>query len=131
MNNDLISRSDLINAKPEFMNEKVIRDTKYRTTKDRIYAKAWNACNSYWLNTIKNAPKVEEVSVIEFKEPLPMVKAQKIVKALSKRSQGEWIIVDDCEQFIAKCSVCGRIEDSRMVKDYPFCHCGAAMRGKE
>ena len=131
MNNDLISRSDLINAKPEFMNEKVIRDTKYRTTKDRIYANAWNACNTYWLNTIKNAPTVEEVSVIEFKEPLPMVKAQKIVKALSKRVQGEWIIVDDCEQFIAKCSVCGRIEDSRMVKDYPFCHCGAAMRGKE
>ena len=46
------------------------------------------------------------------------------------RPQGKWIIVDDCEQFIAKCSVCGRIEDSRMVKDYPFCHCGADMRGK-
>ena len=45
--------------------------------------------------------------------------------------QGEWIIIDDCEQFIAKCSVCGRIEDSRMVKDYPFCHCGAKMGGKE
>ena len=44
------------------------------------------------------------------------------------RSQGEWIIVDDTEQFIAKCSICGRIEDSRMVKDYPFCHCGADMR---
>lgn len=58
-NNDLISRKDLINAKPEFMNEKVVRDTKYRTTKDRIYAKAWNACNRYWLNTIKNAPTVK------------------------------------------------------------------------
>lgn len=41
--------------------------------------------------------------------------------------QGEWIIVDDCEQFIAKCSVCGRIEDSRMVKYHPFCRCGAKM----
>ena len=59
LNNDLISRSALINSKPEFMNEKIIRDTKYRTTKDRIYAKAWNACNSYWLNTIDNAPTVE------------------------------------------------------------------------
>ena len=47
-----------------------------------------------------------------------------------ERPQGEWIIVDDTEQFIAKCSVCGRIEDSRMVKDYPFCHCGADMREK-
>lgn len=61
MNNDLISRNDLINSKPEFRNEKVVRDTKYQTTKDRIYAKAWNACNSYWLNIIKDAPTVEEI----------------------------------------------------------------------
>lgn len=61
MNTDLISREALENAKPEFMNEKVVRDTKYRTTKDRIYAKAWNACNSYWLDTIDNALTVEEV----------------------------------------------------------------------
>lgn len=52
-------------------------------------------------------------------------------KASAERSQGEWIIVDDTEKFIAKCSVCGRIEDSRMVKDYPFCHCGAKMKGSK
>lgn len=52
-------------------------------------------------------------------------------KVLSERPQGEWLIIDDTEQFIAKCSVCGRIEDSRMVKDYPFCHCGADMRVKD
>ena len=45
-----------------------------------------------------------------------------------KRPSGEWIIVDDCEKFIARCSVCGRILDSRMVKYYPFCRCGADMR---
>ena len=55
---DLISRDDLRNARPEYMNEKVVRDTKYRTSKDRIYAKAWNACNHYWLNTIDTAPTV-------------------------------------------------------------------------
>lgn len=54
----------------------------------------------------------------------------KELKTLKERPQGEWIIVDDTEKFIAKCSVCGRIEDSRMVKDYPFCHCGADMRGE-
>lgn len=47
-----------------------------------------------------------------------------------QRPHGEWKIVDDCEHFIAKCSVCGRIEDSRMVKNYPFCRCGADMRKK-
>ena len=60
MSNDSISRRALINDKPEFLNEKVVRDTKYQTTKDRIYAKAWNDCNSYWLNTIINAPTKEE-----------------------------------------------------------------------
>ena len=56
----------------------------------------------------------------------------KELKALreDKRPHGEWIIIDDCEHFIAKCSVCGRIEDSRLIKNYPFCRCGADMRKK-
>lgn len=41
---------------------------------------------------------------------------------------GKWIIIDDCEKFIAKCSECGRIEDSRMINEYPYCHCGAKMQ---
>ena len=44
---------------------------------------------------------------------------------------GHWIIIDDCEQFIAKCSKCGRIEDSRMLSRYPYCHCGARMVGTQ
>lgn len=40
---------------------------------------------------------------------------------------GHWIIIDDCERFIAKCSECGRIEDSRMISKYSYCHCGAKM----
>jgi hypothetical protein len=44
---------------------------------------------------------------------------------------GHWIIVDDCERFIAKCSECGRIEDSRMISKYPYCHCGARMVDKQ
>lgn len=48
-----------------------------------------------------------------------------------KRPQGEWILIDDTEKFIVKCSVCGRTEDSRMVKYYPFCHCGARMKGQQ
>lgn len=40
---------------------------------------------------------------------------------------GRWIVTDDCEKFTAKCSVCGRIEDSRLIADYPYCHCGARM----
>ena len=44
---------------------------------------------------------------------------------------GKWIIIDDCEHFIAKCSECGRIEDSRMINKYPYCHCGAKMEVAE
>jgi hypothetical protein len=43
--------------------------------------------------------------------------------------RGHWIIIDDTEQFIAKCSVCGRTEDSRCIDDMPYCHCGARMYG--
>ena len=41
--------------------------------------------------------------------------------------RGRWIIADDVEQFIAICSECGRTEDSRDIKDMPYCHCGARM----
>ena len=42
---------------------------------------------------------------------------------------GRWIITDDVEHFIAVCSECGRTEDSRCIKDMPYCHCGARMDG--
>ena len=41
--------------------------------------------------------------------------------------RGRWIITDDVEHFIAICSECGRTEDSRGIKDMPYCHCGARM----
>lgn len=45
--------------------------------------------------------------------------------------RGHWIITDDVEHFIAICSECGRTEDSRCIKDMPYCHCGADMRDQE
>lgn len=45
--------------------------------------------------------------------------------------RGRWIIADDVEHFIAVCSECGRTEDSRDIKDMPYCHCGARMDGAE
>lgn len=44
---------------------------------------------------------------------------------------GRWVIVDDVEHFIAKCSECGRSEDSRAIKDMPYCHCGARMEQED
>ena len=78
------------------------------------------------LTEIDNAPAVETKTTHDVNSAYDkgFITAMKAYSA----PRGEWILVDDTEKFIAKCSVCGRIEDSRMVKDYPFCHCGADMR---
>lgn len=53
------------------------------------------------------------------------------------REKGKWIEVTDTEFGIGyKCSECGRFiltesVDGRKLKDYPYCHCGADMRGGE
>lgn len=45
---------------------------------------------------------------------------------MAREKQGEWIIVDDCENFIAKCNKCNKIIDSRCLK--PKCpYCGRKM----
>lgn len=44
---------------------------------------------------------------------------------------GHWIIIDDVEKFLAKCSECGRVEDTRLIENYPYCHCGAKMDLKD
>lgn len=57
-------------------------------------------------------------------EALPEIDAEPI-------KHGHWIIIDDVEKFIAKCSECGRVEDTRWIEDYPYCHCGAKMDLKD
>lgn len=63
-----------------------------------------------------------------------------LIKAYEKRQQGEWIKVkadrmsiDMSGEIVTgyKCSICGRYIvtlPSKLV-DYPFCHCGAEMKG--
>lgn len=54
-----------------------------------------------------------------------------------ERPQGNWILVDDVDDPLDqlhryKCSECGRIirvYNWPTFSDYPFCHCGADMRG--
>lgn len=71
---------------------------------------------------IKYGFHAPDMTVTEFVEDLPPVTPQKY---------GKWIIIDDCEQFIAKCSECGRLYDSRIISKYPYCHCGAKMQESE
>lgn len=58
------------------------------------------------------------------------------VKALEEeRPQGEWAFKDLHNGKIwYECSICGRkihIGDKVQLSDFPFCHCGADMRGEK
>ena len=57
-------------------------------------------------------------------------------KGYSKRKVGEWIFKFDLDNYIFyECSVCGR-QESLLAKEstaeyFPYCHCGARMKGEE
>ena len=86
---------------------------------------------------VKTMPSVtpkytdEEIDKIQEVEQAYVDKMVELAVKETKRPKGHWIIIDDCELFMAKCSECGEIVDSRMINKYPYCHCGAEMRGEE
>ena len=53
---------------------------------------------------------------------------------IEERPQGEWIktITGHYSNYY-KCSICGRTINCTLkgLEHYPFCHCGADMRGEE
>ena len=54
---------------------------------------------------------------------------------IEERKQGEWILHEENSASSSyHCSVCNRLINvlwSEELSDYPFCHCGAEMRGEE
>lgn len=56
---------------------------------------------------------------------------------VEERKVGKWIEVDKSELgTVWKCSECGRnivthSIDNAKLSDYPYCHCGAEMKGDE
>ena len=71
----------------------------------------------------------------DYKEALKML-IDKIERAptIEERKKGKWIQFPNHMAY--KCSECGRViqttDGQRNVsKHYPFCHCGADMRGEE
>ena len=76
-------------------------------------------------DAIDNAPTVEEKSYA-------MGYQDGLEDGLNDiREQGEWL---KCEVGLFKCSICGRhictsISNDNPYIDYPFCHCGAKMKG--
>ena len=63
-----------------------------------------------------------------------------IIGKYEERPQGEWVMQrHDLDGCFYTCSNCGRMiriplfiddpEDNETLADYPFCHCGAEMKG--
>ena len=61
---------------------------------------------------------------------------ESLPSAQPERQKGEWIEISSISHTY-KCSVCGRllvnITDGKnnVAKNYPYCHCGADMRGEQ
>ena len=74
----------------------------------------------------------EQGNMGEQKEALDMA-----IKALEQEHpKGKWIKLDsyDRRDHFYACSECGRLINiicNAHLEDYPFCHCGADMRGAE
>lgn len=66
-------------------------------------------------------------------EVIDFLKSQDRVQGTALPAKtGHWITIDDCELFVAKCSECGKIVDSRMINKYQYCcRCGARMAESE
>lgn len=86
-------------------------------------------------NIIDNGDKIDgyAYSYKTDSDGIPYINIECVRAMLTKATNtqpirhGQWIITDDVEHFIAVCSECGRTEDSRDIKDMPYCHCGARM----
>lgn len=82
----------------------------------RIYC---TNCNSYNGAMCRACDHQDDIDIIEDTKAADVQPVKR----------GRWITTDDVEHFIAVCSECGRTEDSRGIKDMPYCHCGARMDG--
>jgi hypothetical protein len=85
------------------------------------------------------------ISKIQRKTGCNFITAQEIVDSMStveERKVGKWIYeeytdFDDERYNYWKCSKCGRVVGHGLanikdvLSDYPYCHCGAKMRGTE
>lgn len=82
---------------------------------------------------IDNAPTVNAIPNEEGYEMYGKGYLQGYERGKNERSQGEWIHngINTEGMDIYRCSICNRIivTWSARINEYPYCHCGAAMRG--
>lgn len=93
------------------------------------------------------ATSVEALAEIEyyagFSDSMAVIKAMHDARRMgvealrNERPKGRWVEVPDKLWSLEfKCSCCGRsvytaISEEKVTEWYPYCHCGADMRGEE
>ena len=92
-----------------------------------------------WVHTLPSAePKKVLVAEVKLsKEDIQDAVDEAVAKIMAQqeRKKGKWIELTNTNHTYV-CSVCGRmlvnISDGKnnVTKSYPFCHCGADMRGE-
>lgn len=145
-NNDLISREALKKQVKELLDLAVKRvdDTPTNSPCYRIYLEQANE-RARFVELIDNAPTVNDYPNCEYKLEADYIRSSSSYKELidlrkfkeeNTRPQGEWIKItkDGITPAEYTCSNCGRTvksyyDDYFIVKEYPFCHCGAKMKG--
>jgi len=100
------------------------------------FEEVWNGLKSK--DTTGTFAKAEELSLVSVEAiEYAFNSGYAEAKAEFERPQGEWINAYEGDLYyttVYKCSKCGRkvkIEYPDVISNYPFCHCGADMRGKE
>lgn len=89
---------------------------------------------------IDNAPTIKTFTLADIEEQYRKGLEKGLSEWETERPQGEWIMQrHDLDGCFYTCSNCGRMirvplfiddpEDNETLADYPFCHCGAKMKG--
>ena len=130
---------------PSQIEEIIANGTPYNPTGDLISREAlkkeifgpgsYGAYEDLWdavRKAIDNAPAVQQNWRFYYDHGYAQAKRD------FERPQGKWDFYeddsDDTGMAYYRCSVCGRLihtEEAKLLKNYPFCHCGAAMQTKE
>lgn len=87
------------------------------------------------INISADIGKAEHCDLWHYEQALSEIRDM-LESTQPERKQGHWIAITSWNNTY-KCSVCGRLlvnitdGKNKVAKNYPYCHCGADMRGEK
>lgn len=129
MNNDLISRSELIKAINTYDTFACLPDGKLYPVRDLEHPEMFETYIHVKdvIRANDNAPTVEQNWRFYYDHGYAQAKRD------FEKPQGEWVLMYCSYGYrYYSCSICNRaieVEHGQSLKDFPYCHCGAKMKG--